>query len=90
MGIKSCSVQENNQESVLLDGGCWKRRPKECMEGREKIAESKYQGGKEIEKGAMRSPTEYRDREAIAQTICMNWPVGENRKENQGRFKRKV
>lgn len=90
MGITSCSVQENHQESVLLDGGCWTRRLREYMEVREKTVESKYQGGKEVEKSAMGSPTEYRDWEAIAQTICMNWAVGEKRKENQGRFKRKM
>lgn len=33
------------------------------------------------EKGTKRSPTEYRDREAVAQIICMNCAVGEKRKQ---------
>lgn len=39
------------------------------------------------EKGTKRSPTEYRDREAVAQMICMNsqW----EKRENRG-FKRKM
>lgn len=36
------------------------------------------------DKGAKRSPTEYRDREAVAQTICRNWAVGEKRKQGEG------
>ena len=36
------------------------------------------------EKSAKRSPTEHRDREAVAQTICMNWAVGEKRKQGEG------
>lgn len=36
------------------------------------------------EEGVKRSPTEYRDREAVVQTICMNWAVVEKRKQGGG------
>lgn len=47
--------------------------------------ESKYQEGKKMEgKHAKRSPAEYRDQEAIVQTIFINGTVGEGRKQREG------
>lgn len=46
--------------------------------------ESKYQEEKKMEREhAKRSPAEYRDQEAIVQTICMNGTVGEKRKQRE-------
>lgn len=88
MGIKLCLEQENNQESVLLDGGCCSGRLRERKEGKEKICGK--EGRKEIEReDAKRSPAEYRDWEAIVQTISMNGTVGEKEKAGKG-FKRKI
>lgn len=58
----------------------------DVWKGERKYVGSKYQGGKKIEreKGTKRSPTEYRNQEAVAQMICMNWAVGEKRKRGEG------